>query len=114
MKILETMSLSQLQTFNHIMTEMERVGVFNLAEARKVVTTETDKRHKARQQQKNKQRVVSRTPQQVLYGPAEKPYTPEPCPTEGCPGKLMKIPGGEFEVLQCKKCRYSKPYSEAL
>jgi hypothetical protein len=48
MPILKTISLATLQTFTHLLTEMEREGLFNLAEARVTVARETELRHQLR------------------------------------------------------------------
>ena len=102
MAILKTLSLAQLQTFQHVLQEMEAAGLFNLSEARLVVHHETSARHQAKQR-----RYLVKNQGPYRKQPA---YVPLPCPTKGCGGQLLPVISGEgaqVQVLGCKKCRYS-------
>ena len=89
MSILKSVSFSTLQTFNHLLTEMEREGVYNLAEARLKVSRETEDRYRMR-------RSIH----------TEKPkFTKTLCPH--C-GEQMTVSAVDGEVIAaCRNCRYS-------
>lgn len=90
MSILKSVSFSTLQTFNHLLTELEREGLFNLAEARVLVAKETALHTQSRRRQLTKK---------------QEPPHPQPCPV--C-GQLMTIVTADGEVIAaCRNCRYS-------
>lgn len=102
MRILSALTLGQLQTFNHMLMVMESQGLFNLAEARVVVSRETEWRHKHRQS-----RSYAKTKRYVPPGAVL-------CDEDGCEGVMMPynrvdpIIGGKVALLKCNKCAFSR------
>lgn len=95
MKILKTLNLAYLQTLTHILTEMERVGVSSLAEARAVVYRETEAKHLERR------KLLTRSK------PEQRHLKFEICPKCGHRMVSVKTEDSDLEIHGCVKCRYS-------
>lgn len=87
MALLDVLTLAQLQTYQHLLQELEGRGVSRLTDARQVIAKETEKRHQARRRP-----VV----EQAVY----------PCPH--C-GTIMRFLDNneQLTIYECRSCRYS-------
>lgn len=100
MAILQSLTLAQLQTFEHVLKEMESEGVPTLAEARLRVFRENSARHTARTKKA-----------------LQPKFKQTPCPDCGMAmvnAATVDSPGDDFydenrsvKVLYCPRCRYS-------
>ena len=97
MGILQAIGLAQLQTMQHLLTELEREGVTTLAEARVKVAREFDNQHS--------RRTYRKLP---LNKSSSKIQT---CPDCNLSMMFINTPDDEdiLGLWQCKKCRYSIP-----
>ncbi len=92
MKILKSLNLGQLQTFNHILTEMEGMGTSSLSEARLIISRATEQSHKFRQSKRYK---------------APKMPNLTPCPE--CKTPMAEIEADGMMIFACASCRFSMP-----
>jgi len=95
MNILSSLNLAQLETYKHVLQEMEARGVTDLATARLGVARETDDRHRQRQ---GRNRGIN--------------IQASPCTQDGCDGVFVRytrkdLDGSKVAIDKCETCSFS-------
>ncbi len=114
MSVIKVLNLGQLQTFKHLLQELEINGVKSLTEARRRVENEEKEQHAERVR-------LGRGKTKPLIHKKDS-AVPTKCPDCGNKGLYLpvnhnaktQVGGGYKSMLFCKKCGYEKYFKESL